>query len=326
MMKKYFIIPLVFSLSSCATLLHQRTVDIQIHSDSDSTKICINNDTTRWYQTPTRINVERSKKNLWITARKDTLQKQIELRSKLSAAFLVGNMFSGIGIFGYVIDLTNPRRFTYPNYLTLDFKPKVSTKMYRPWLSPEKNLLNLKLSIPEGNLLYLNKGNGYGSSFGFLGLSGGFEYYLSDKYCISSNFGVLTDFMLPFPAPIDYADSSSHQSSSAVYGTIQIGSDLKNRWHYDLGLQFTRTLHYERECVELFPHYIDTLKYSKQQNNAGLAFSTYFRISNSFNLGINYFPSFLAWNNSRLQFHYSHLLFFELLFKVETFRPKRFRK
>ncbi|MHB9056422.1 MAG: hypothetical protein ACYC2P_09780, partial [Paludibacteraceae bacterium] len=71
------------------------------------------------------------------------------------------------------------------------------------------------------------------------------------------------------------------------------------------------------------PEYSDTLKYSKIQNNTGFAFSTYYRISNGLNLGINYYPSFLVWDNSGLKIHYAHLIFFELNFRIEALRSKK---
>lgn len=312
---------IVFLLSSCATLIHQRTVDVKVHSDTDSVKICVSNDTARWFNTPAWINVERSRNDLKIIARKDSIQKQITVKSKLSTAFWLGNMFSGAGILGYAIDLTNPKRFTYPPNITIDFNANsASARNYRTWLTPEKGLLTFKISIPEGNHLYLNKGNGYGNTFGFLGISGGLEYYLSDKICLNTDLGTLTDFMVPFPAPVDYM--GTYQRCFATYGDIQLGSDYK-KFHYDVGLQFARTSFYERETVELFPAYIDTLKYSKTQNNAGWAFSTYYRISNGFNLGMNYYPSWLAWDNSGFKIHYSHLIFFELTFRIEAVRPGR---
>ncbi|MHB9055152.1 MAG: hypothetical protein ACYC2P_03225, partial [Paludibacteraceae bacterium] len=234
---------LVILFSSCATLVHQRTVDVNVHSDS--VRICINNDTARWYNTPTWINVERSRNDFTLTARKDTIQKQINIKSKLSTAFWLGNIFSGIGVFGYAIDLTNPKRFTYPKNITIDLNSNnPSTGKYRNWLTPEKGLFTFKISIPEGNHFYLNKGNGYGNTFGFLGISGGFEYYFNEKYCLNMDLGALTDFMIPVPAPVDY--QGNYQRSFATYGDIQLGSDYK-RFHYDFGLQYSRTLHYERE-------------------------------------------------------------------------------
>ena len=320
-MKRYYIFFMVLFFSSCATLIHQKTVNINVHSDTDSVKICINNDTTKWYNTPAWINVERSRNNLYIMARKDTIQKQISVKSKLSASFWLGNMFSGTGIIGYAIDLTNPKRFTYPTYITINFKSdNPLTTTYKNYLTPEKGFLSFKISIPEGNHFYLNKGNGYGNSFGFLGISGGIEYYFSDKYCMNTDIGALTDFFLPVPAPVDYL--GTYQRSFAIYGDIQLGSDYK-RLHYDLGLQYTRTLHFVRETVEVFPDYIDTLKYSKTQNNIGFALSTYYRISNAFSLGLNYYPSFMTWENTALKMHYTHIIFFELNFRIQVLKQMK---
>ena len=171
------------------------------------------------------------------------------------------------------------------------------------------------ISIPEGNFLRLNKGQKYHNAFGFLGIGAGVEYYFSDKQSISASIGTVTDFMLPFPAPVDYM--GSYQRSFAFYVDIQTGTDFK-RLHCDAGLQYNRTSFYERETVELFPNYLDTLKYSKQQDNLGCALSAYYRISRSFNLGINYYPSFIVFNNGAITTHYGHLMFFELIFRINA--------
>ncbi len=323
MIRYYIILAIGFLLSSCATLIHQRTMNVNVHSDTDSVKICVNNDTTIWYNTPTWINVERSRNDLLIIAKKDSIQKLIQVNSKLSTAFWLGNMFSGIGIFGYAVDLTNPKRFTYPPNITIDFKSNnYSSKKYRTWLTPEKGLLAFKISIPEGNHFYINKGKRYGTSFGFLGISGGVEYYLSDKYSISSDIGALTDFMIPFPAPVDYF--GPHEASSAVYGNVQIGSDI-SRLHYGAGLQYNKTFFNKWDTIpSTYEHYSrDTLSIHKVQNNLGLVFSTYYRISNGFNVGISYYPSFLSWDKKGVEAHYNHLIFFELIFKLEAYRPKK---
>ena len=312
----------VLLLGSCATIINQPTAKVNIYSDTDSVKVQINNDTLIWYILPASLDVMRSKNNLTITAQKDTIQKQIEVKRGISTAFWLGNLFSCVGVIGYAIDLTNDKRFTYPTTILFNFDNDdtlYSRGIYNTWLNPQKNVLNIKISIPEGNHFYLNKGYGYGSAFGFLGISAGFEYYFSDKYCLNIDFGVLTDFIIPIPAPYDVW--GSYNRSFATYGDIQIGSDYK-RLHYDVGIQVMRTSYYERETVELFPEYIDTLKFMKIQNNLGLAFSTYFRATKNFNLGLNYYPSFFVLGSS-LKFHYTHLLFFELSFRIEAYRPKK---
>ena len=199
---------------------------------------------------------------------------------------------------------------------------QTSGKPSLKWAAPTKHSLAFKISIPEGNFLYLNKGHEYGNAFGFLGISGGAEYYFSDKYNINIDAGVLTDFMLPFPAPVDHM--GDYQRSFAAYTDIQVGTDLK-RFHIDAGFQYHKTSYYERETVELFPDYIDTLKYSKQQDNLGLAFSTYFRITRSFNAGFNYYPAFINLGNKPGETHYGHLLFLELIFRIRAYTPGKDR-
>ena len=303
--------------NSCATLINRPTVRVNIYSETDNVKVHINNDTLNRHTLPASVNVQRSRDNLFITAQADTIEKQIEVKRGISTAFWLGNMFSGAGVIGYAIDLTNPKRFTYPTTILINFDNN-DKPYYNTWLKPQKNLLNIKISVPEGNHFYLNKGYGYGNSFGFLGFSVGFEYYFSDKYCLNMDFGGLMDFIIPFPASYH---PQNYSRSLATYVDVQIGSDYK-RFHYDLGVQLNRTSYYEIETLEVFPVFRDTVKYDLKQTNFGFALSTYYRVSRNFNLGLNYYPSFLVLG-SKPKFEYSHLLFFELSFRIEAYRPRR---
>ncbi len=309
----------ILVFTSCATIINEKTTELKILSNSDSVKVYINDDSAKLYPLPVKLDVLRSEENLKITAQKDSVHKQIEVESKHSAIFLWGNLFSGVGVLGYIVDLTNPKRFTYPEKIIIDFDEKGILSLNPiPWFrEPQKHLVNLKFSIPEGNHFYLNKGYGYGTAFGFMLATAGFEYYFTDKNCLSMNAGLLTDFMLPFPAPVD--QWGDYNRSFAYYGDIKVGSDYK-RLHYDAGLQFTKTFYIERKTIELFPEYIDILIHDKTQNNFGFAFSTYYRVTKNFNLGLNYYPSFLVLD-SHPKLHYSHLLFFDLLFRFEAYRP-----
>ena len=309
-------------LGSCATILNQKTVNVNVQSDSPPVKISVNNDTPVWLETPTVIKVERSRNDLLILAKRDSVHKLIQVNSRLSAAFWLGNMFSGAGIIGYGIDLSNPKRFTYPPLVNINFQEKTGyiKKSYKTWLPPQRHLVNLKISIPEANHLFLNKGHGYGNAFGFLGISGGAELYLTEKYFLGADIGTLTDFMIPFPAPLDY--EGYYEKNYATFGDIMAGSDYK-RWHYAIGLQYTETSHYQGETEVHSPIYSDTLKYEKHQNNFGLSFSTKYRISSIFNIGLNYYPSFLVFNNNNLSAHYTHLIFLDLIFRIEVYRPKK---
>ena len=323
-MKRYFLLVLIgLLLSSCATIKLPKSVKVKVLSNTDSVKICLNNDTSKWYNTPLYLNILRSSKSLSILAKKDSILKQLNIKSKLTVNFLLGNLcFGPFALLGYSIDFTNPRRYTYPSNILIDYDSNnfYIHKNKKIFAASEKHLLTIKTSIPEGNIFYLNKGDAYGNRFGFLGFSVGFDYYFNKKYCLNMDVGTLTDFMIPFPAPMDY--NGRYNKTNATYGDIQIGRDYK-RWHYDVGFQYTRTSYYVRETAELYPFYIDTLIYSKHQNNLGFALSVYYKVSNIFNLGVNYYPSLIVWDNNRFSTHYSHLIFFELTFKMTAYKPKK---
>jgi len=329
-MKKIIIIfPLFLStvllFSSCATINNKKTTEVKIFSNSDSVKVYLNDDSLNWYTLPAKVDVMRSKNNLMITAQKDTVQKQIEVKSRNSSAFLWGNLlFAWLSPVAYFVDWKNPKRYEFPPNILLEFdnnEVNFATG-YKIWFKePQKNLLNLKFSIPYGNHLFLNKGYDYGGTFGFLGVAAGVEFYFSDKHYLNMNLGTLTDF--PFPFPVSY-HPDNYSRSFATYGYVSIGSNYK-RLHYDLGLQFTATSYYEIETLEVFPVFRDTLKHYKKQNNLGFGFSANYRLTKNFNLGLNYYPSFLVLEHIP-KFHYSHLLFFELLFRYETNRPKKRRE
>ena len=190
MLRLFIISAIGLFFSSCATLIHQRSADVNVHSDTDSVKICINNDTTRWYNTPTWINVVRSRNDLLITAKKDHVQKLIQINSRLSTAFWLGNMFSGIGILGYAIDLTNPKRFTYPSYVTLNFTGpnQSSTRQYKTWIESDKNPLsfksqNKKFAIKLSPLSLIDE-------FTFPTIQGGLEIKLSNRITWYNEVGI----------------------------------------------------------------------------------------------------------------------------------------
>ena len=126
-MKKYCLKIVVNLLTillstSCATLINTRIVRVNVYSETDSVKVHFNNDSLNWYNLPTSTDVIRSKNSLMITAQKDTTQKKIEVKRKISTAFWLGNLaFGPVGIVGYIVDLTNHKKFTYPQTIFIDY-------------------------------------------------------------------------------------------------------------------------------------------------------------------------------------------------------------
>jgi len=310
---KYLLFLLTTSilLSSCATVINQEIVPVHVQSNSGPLRFCINKDSSQWYTTPAWITVERSNHQLVITAANDSVEKNIRIPSKISPAFWANLIFPGI--YGMVLDLTNNRRFKYPSHILLDLdNPDAYLLPYHG--EGNKGLLNMKLSFPDANSFYINNGKKYYSDFGFLGISGGLEYYLTQKRTITATAGGLLNFGFPIPVPLDY-DHRYHANTSAAYASLQTGFDIK-RFHIDYGAQFTRTL-YTIEVARTNPPYLDSIA-GYRQNNVGASLSINYKAGNRFSLGLNYYPSVYGWYKRESEWHYSHLLFFEFIFHFQA--------
>ncbi|MCX6317105.1 MAG: hypothetical protein NTW29_07430 [Bacteroidetes bacterium] len=311
-----------FLLSSCATIVHQKTVAVRVHSDTDSVKFKTQYDSAGWHTTPETVRVPRSEKPLMVTLQKDSLNRTVSIKSHLSSGFWLGNLFSGAGIIGYIIDLRSPKRFSYPYDLMVPLTDTVrkTNRNFKRYLSPSKGYFAVKLSIPEGNHFYVKKGNKYGPAAGFFGITGGFDYFFSNKHCINMDAGLLIDNLIPLPATVDYG--GSYDRTRAFFTDIQIGTTYK-RFQYNLGLQFTRTNYFEQTITPISPTLNDTVSFNTYQHSIGFAFSGYFRVSNTFHLGLHYYPSLAGWYKGPLQLNYSHLLFFDLGINLTTNRETR---
>jgi len=290
----------MFFVCSCATMFNSPTVNVKIYADTDSVSVNLNN-APFWHDLPASFDLYRSKYSLKITAQKDTIQKNIEINRIISTTFWLGNYFC---FFGYLVDMTNPKRFTYPKTVLINFDDK--SNPYNTWLPPKQNLIDIKVAMHGGGQ------NVNGNNFGLWGISAGFQHYFSEKNSLIMNFGLLNNF-----PNADFI--GKYISSSASYENIQIGSFYK-QLQYNTGLHFKQTKLAERETLQLYPEYVDILLDSKTQNHIGFALSTNYRASKYIELGLNYYPSFLVLEKNP-KFRYSHLLFFELSFIFEAYRP-----
>lgn len=306
----------MIAFTSCATIINRHSTDVKIISKADSVAFYINKDSSIWFKAPKTLAIERSRNDLLITAKKNTVQKTFSIKRRLSIAFLLGNIFSGIGIFGYAVDLYSPKRFTYPPEISIDFDNN-SYSTGKKLLGPEKGLLKLSLSIPEGNFFYMKQAKGYGNSGGFLGLTCGAQYYISNKHSIDLNAGVVIDNLLPIPVAVDYFGPYSR--SAVSFAAAKFGSDYK-MIHYAAGFQFSRSFYNKYNITGSSATHDSS--FSINQNSAGLALSAYYRFSKTFSVGVNYNPSLIAWENKKTNFHYSHLIFLDLFFEFEICRPK----
>lgn len=336
MRKIPFLLFILLLFSSCATLVNSPFTKINLYTRQDSVKVYLS-DSTQFAYTPAQLIVARTKQPLEVTLEKHDLKKTVLIPAKLSPQFIFGNYANGSLLIGYLIDLSNPKRFKYPSkvYFDLDYLNNTNLK-YKTRVEPQfalyqwpqgrkrditcpRGTLSFKLSVPEGNSFVINKQTHIGKSFGFLGLTAEAGYYYRDRKYIGIGAGTLTDFIIPFPAPFDAI--GEYERSFGSYLDVMHGHDYR-RFSGSYGLNISRYSYYKRYTGELFPQYIDTLIYSKVETRAGLSFSAVYRFSEYASAGIKYLPSFYTFSPG--EFRYGHFLFLNLAihFRINTKRGK----
>lgn len=316
--------------TSCATLVNTNYTNVNLYSKQDSVKVYFSN-TSEFSYTPTKLVVERSKEPLFLTLEKDSIRSKIIIPGRLSPEFWFGNIFNGSFFAGYLIDLSNNKRFKYPGNVYCDINsPYIVNYRFKPSEYPtnvlsqqfqsnlkrnftgERGTINLKLSIPEGNSFVINKETHIGNTFGFLGITSELDYYYKDKKYFGIGAGTLTDFIIPFPAPYDVM--GEYERSFGSYLDILHGFDI-HRFSFNYGMSISKYSYYKRITEELYPNYVDSLLYSKKENRIGLSFSSKFKITNYFNCGIKYVPSLCTLKSN--EFRYGHFLFLDIAINLE---------
>ncbi len=109
------------SITSCATFLNDNYTHITVYSNVKNAAIVLN-DTV--YASPASIKVKRDSNPLKFTLKNDSLNlsKEFYVKNKMSGIFISGNVPMVLGApFGLLTDLTNKKRFTYPEVIQLNY-------------------------------------------------------------------------------------------------------------------------------------------------------------------------------------------------------------
>lgn len=114
-MKTLALMLCVLFFTSCATLVNTRYTEVSLYTRQDSVKIYLN-DSAGYSLTPARVTVERSEEPLRLTLEKDEQKEKILVPSRISPQFWIGNICMGAFSLGYLVDLSNDKRFI--DYLT----------------------------------------------------------------------------------------------------------------------------------------------------------------------------------------------------------------
>ena len=306
----YLTIGIVLIISSCATMVNGKYTTVEINSTPSNATVIVNGaDSSK--RTPAVIAVPRSKERLYLTIKKDSLCKDIVLKSKLSTAFWFGNTFSGIGLIGHAIDLTNQKRFQYDKEIFVDLNSN-STK-YSRWLVDENIPINWTISLPHVNQYYIKRTNDHSHKFGFYGFSTGFEYYMDKTKYLSFQIGAAINFPNPIPFVISYLDDN--ETCSSVFGNIKYNNKI-NKLHLGYGLQFSRLSWRKTETDDIY------LIISKELNNTiGLSLTCYYQFWKRFYIGAILQPSFITLNNE-INIDYQHYIGIDFAWKFKLYNFK----
>lgn len=311
MKNNFFLLVFVVLLSSCASIFNSKTTIINIHSEVDSMRVCLKSDTNNWYQLPTWVEVNRSRKDLPIIIEHKNIRKEIEIDRKLSNTFLFANLLSPYGL-GYLIDLFSNKAYKYPNYIILQNID--SKKKYSCIIKPEKGRLDLKFSFPYG-VNYTGQSDFVKqNTYRFMGGGFGMEYYFKNNFYFNSDIFLLRNLD---GNRYNYNSKRINKSTTSIFD-FQIGNNYK-KFNYEYGFQYNQTIHE----VENYKNINSSpVKSEIVQNKFGIALSSHYNLFDKINIGFNIYPSFIVNEDSKLYVRFSNIVFLELLFKIETFSPR----
>ncbi len=311
-MKALCSILICFLVSSCATMMNSKSVDIYVDSEADPVKFKLSTDTTTWHETPVLLSVERAKKDIELTVLQDSTEKTIVVKHHLSPAFSFGNVFIPILYIGYAVDLSNNNRFTYPTHITLrkSDKPKLGLI---PASKQRKNdrgdlLMRFSYDIGQQNKNFNYSGEENLSSV--LGMSFGIGYYPWKRLCLTLNGGGV---YIP-GGFLDRLSGGPVVYSKTGWLSLQLGTDL-SIFHFDLGVQYNgsnldKLVRYENSSG--VKRWVTT--HEESHHNFGLACSAYLKFFGNLHIGVDYLPTLFVVNNGHFNSRYSELILLKVGF------------
>jgi hypothetical protein len=328
-MKKYILLLIVSLLmSSCATIFSKKEQYIQVASNSTNATVNVNDID---YVLPAKIKVERSKKDLKLLFSNDSLEKELTLKARMNSKFIVGNLFFCPPL-SYIVDCTNDKRFGYKKtvyikvkdssarFSSIPFDKRIANS-FEPSLDSDTNNLKFHFSLPWMNGFSYSLSNGKRvNSFGFLGVSGGLDYFYNKNNFVSIRTDAITNFFLPIPAPVS-RDEGEYTDVYSINFSV-LNSTKLNKFVYGYGLNYASN-HWKKSILlydQLTDTYLKEIKKSVNQN-IGLNLNGYFQMTDHFYLGLVYKPSFITFD-SNPKFNYDHTISLDLAWKINLFNLK----
>lgn len=334
-MKRHLVLVLItFTtlLTSCSTLLSHKTYKVNVSSNAPNAKVRVYDSI---YELPSKVEVERSKKELPLELITDTEILNYKIKPVLDPKFVFVNLSGFIfAPVNYAVDLTNPKRFYYRKSIFLDTNDTLRTivpeRITKGIENGFKRYFSTKLSRQKGNL-YTQIGLPFVNGFkfkpelegnvnivGMMGFTVGLDYYHTDNQFLSLRLSLVEDYNNPVPITEDPGDNLNMPLSSAF---VSLSNNHQfNRLSVGYGIAFARNMW---EFVYKKEYQFIIMENKKSAHNAiGLVVPVHFTVFNNFNVGAIYRPTFYTFGHST-KFQYEHLLSLEFSYKFKIRKPAK---
>ena len=308
----------VLTLSSCATLLNKDKQTVYFYSDTNKEAIEVKDSI---YELPLTLDVLRSKEELKVTLRKDTLVCNFTVLPELDEVFLYGNALNAIG---YIVDWNSDRRFRYKKDIYLDVNESTGligsadAKFYynrrlKKRFDSYKGDLFLYLTYAPINYLSYDLPNysGRKDKLGTWGGDIGLVYYYADTRFFQLGVGGNSS---GFFIPMEY---DALLTSTSVQ--LKHVHDFK-RFNLGYGL-FVARQHYREELESDLPQ-AKNIILRDAQTTGGIALSSHYKISNTFSIGLNYQSSVYRLSSPKA-FSSNHVVSLELTQRIRLSKKKK---
>ncbi len=312
-MRYVFLLPLALVFTSCATILNSRYDQTRIFSYEPSTVIvdhdtlCLGPDNLG--QT---IDLERSRADRQMVVIREASTDTVVIRSRLSPVYWLNICNYGVG---FVVDGWTSKKWRYPRAIKLtDRYIRASHQDNIHDYYARKDIVNLRISFPLANLFdYTYEGHGRKSKGGFMGISLGVDYFYGNNTFLDVSGVGITDFLMPFPAPIDYRGIRDHMYS--VYGSVSNNHMLfDKRFSIGYGISYGRdiwnTVNHGSWGDDATEEEVSRESVYRHSTSIGLVIPIRYYTKQKFYMGFVYRPMFLQ-HTDKTRFKYQHTVSFD---------------
>lgn len=306
--------------------MNRKQTRIEIHSFPDSATICLDNDTC--VKTPVVLEVPRSYNDFRVVVKNDSLEKTIQIKSRVSPEFKWGNLlFSIYCPIGYIIDASSRKKiYSYDNSILVDL---LNIKNgYKKWQSTKQGQFYIRASNPWFDFVGVDNGRGFNRYDSFIGMTVGIDYYHSKHSYLSLSGGAtgISDILFPYETFDNFDTTQNVKSYSAKLTNnhdLNILSNQNFGFTVGYGLSFTHFSCSQKLQDSISYKYSEL--YKQEKSTVGLCFDANFIFFKYYHIGFTLLPSYYTINSHKWEYSYLSYIDFGVRFPIGRHKTKNLR-